>query len=66
LFSAKEGANLTKADLEALTAKDGKGFDIRSVENLENMWNGLTAEEQKAFGSFDNFANDIVESINIA
>jgi hypothetical protein len=66
LFSAKEGAALTRKDLDALTKNDGSGIDLRNVNELKSLWDGLTAEEQKAFGSFNNFANDIVDSINIA
>jgi len=66
LFSAKEGAALTRKDLESLTSNDGEGFDIRNVEELRDIWSGLTAEEKKAFGSFKNFSKDIIDSVNIA
>jgi hypothetical protein len=52
--------------LDALTKRDGKGIDIRDPQELRELWNGLTEEEKKAFGSFKKFSKDIVKSIEIA
>jgi hypothetical protein len=77
IFSAQDGTNLTKADLEALTYTNYGGKKVRLAENasgnmgldilngnasLVAMWNELSESEQKALGSYEVFVNRIKES----
>ena len=57
-YTAKEGKGLTKADAASLK-------EISDAE-LEGIYNSLTAEEQDAFGSIDNFKKHIQESIDLS
>lgn len=57
-FAAKEGKGLTKADVESLKEV--------SAEELEEIYNSLSEEEQAAFGSLENFKSHVQDSIDLS
>ena len=56
-FMADEGKAMTRGDIEAL-----KSY---SNAELENLYNSLSATEQQAFGSYENFQKHIQDSIEL-
>lgn len=56
-YTAKEGKAMTRGDIESL-----KSY---SNTELENVYNSLSATEQQAFGSYENFQKHIQDSIKL-
>ena len=61
LFSSAEGYQLTQADIDALTNKEGK-VDV----NTSFYWKILTKEQKDLFGSEDAFANYFQNAVDEA
>ena len=61
IYDRSEGAALTQGDINTIN-----NDLLANPEKLKEAWKGLSEEEQKAFGGYENYMKTIRESANIA